>query len=397
MKKKVLVLASTFPRWKNDSTPPFVYELEKRLADDFDIHVLAPHFTGAKKYEKISGLKIHRFRYFWPAKLQKLCYEGGILPNLKKNKLLYFQAACLIFFELLNAARIVKKEKIDLIHAHWIIPQGIVALIINKLFGIPYIVTSHGGDIYGLSGKSFTWFKKIVIKKTKTITVVSTAIKKEIENKLIKNTPIEVIPMGVDSKSFNPNKRDENIKKKYNITGPFLLFVGRLAEVKGVENLIYAMIDVVKEHPKAKLLIIGKGPLETKLINLMKKNKLDSNVKFLGAITYKNMPMYYATADIYISPSLNYKNHQEGFGLTLVEAGMSGCNLIAVNSGGIKDIIKNNKTGLLLNSSNPKLISKAIIKLIECPSLFNKKKIIKEFIRRFDFLYIYKNYKKIIY
>jgi len=107
------------------------------------------------------------------------------------------------------------------------------------------------------------------------------------------------------------------------------------------------------------------------------------------------MPMYYATADIYISPSLNYKNHKEGFGLTLVEAGMSECRLIGVNSGGMKDIVQNNKNGILLNSSNPKLISKAIIKLIKYPSLFDKEKIIKGFIKKFDFKYICKKYKEL--
>src|SRR3990167_7699194 len=127
-KKRILVLTSTFPRWKNDHTPPFIFELEKRLVKDFEIHILAPHYQGAKKEEMMEGLHIHRFQYFWPVNLQKLCYEGGILPNLKKNKLLYIQALSLILFELIAAIKIVKKEKINLIHAHWIIPQGIVAL-----------------------------------------------------------------------------------------------------------------------------------------------------------------------------------------------------------------------------------------------------------------------------
>src|SRR6266550_2379820 len=98
-KKNVLVLASTFPRWDNDTTPPFVFELEKRLAKDFNIFVLAPHFVGARKHERMEGLTVHRFQYFWPSKMQKLCYEGGILPNIKKNKLLIFQGLTLMFFE----------------------------------------------------------------------------------------------------------------------------------------------------------------------------------------------------------------------------------------------------------------------------------------------------------
>ncbi len=79
----VLVLTSTFPRWKNDTTPPFVFELEKRLSPYFNITVLAPHHMNAKERENSEGIHINRFKYFWPSRLQKLCYDGGILPNIK--------------------------------------------------------------------------------------------------------------------------------------------------------------------------------------------------------------------------------------------------------------------------------------------------------------------------
>ena len=84
MKKKVLVFTSTFPRWKNDTIPPFVYELSKRLTSDFDITVLTPNFPGAKKDEIVDGMKIHRFRYFPIEKFEKFASHEGILPTLKK-------------------------------------------------------------------------------------------------------------------------------------------------------------------------------------------------------------------------------------------------------------------------------------------------------------------------
>src|SRR3989338_9135663 len=82
---KILVTATTFPRWKNDTEPAFVYELSRRLAKKgHDITVLAPHHKGAKKFEIMDGMKVYRFQYFWPSSLEKLCYDGGILPNLRK-------------------------------------------------------------------------------------------------------------------------------------------------------------------------------------------------------------------------------------------------------------------------------------------------------------------------
>ena len=85
MKKKLLVMTSTFPRWKNDTNPPFVYELSKRLVDDFEVTILAPSFPGAKKDEVMDKMTVHRFRYFF-SKFEKLAGSGGILPTLKKKK-----------------------------------------------------------------------------------------------------------------------------------------------------------------------------------------------------------------------------------------------------------------------------------------------------------------------
>ncbi len=373
VRKNILVLASTFPRWKNDTTPPFVFELEKRLTKNFNITILAPHHHRAKKSEVMEGLKVKRFQYFWPARFQKLCYEGGILPNLKQNRFLYIQAVSLIFTEFIAALRIIKKGRIDLVHAHWLIPQGIVAYALKKIINTPYIITVHGGDIYGLQNPLVNTLRRVILNNAKTITVVSEAIKKEIINKYSKDLNIQVISMGVDPKLFNPNKFDPNLKKKYDIQGPLLLFVGRLAEKKGVQYLLQAMPAILKKYPQAKLLIIGEGPLEMQLKSLSAKFQIDKSVIFVGPIPYLDLPKYYATADIFIGPSIKTEEGDtEGFGLTFAEAGLSKCILIGSNIGGITDIILNDKTGFLVKEKSHQDISKKIIAVLTNPKLKEK-------------------------
>jgi len=82
--KNILVTATTFPRWKNDTEPNFVFVLSKLLAKNNKVVTLVPHFYKAKKFEILDGLKIYRFSYFFPSKLQKLCYEGGNFWQFKK-------------------------------------------------------------------------------------------------------------------------------------------------------------------------------------------------------------------------------------------------------------------------------------------------------------------------
>lgn len=396
--KTVLVLASTFPRWMNDTTPPFVLELEKRLVNDFSIHVLAPHYPGAKKKETMEGLRVSRFQYFWPAQWQKLCYDGGILPNMKKNRLLFFEAFTFLLFEFVAAAKLIRREHVNLIHAHWIIPQGIIALLLYKLFGVPYIVTTHGGDIYGLQSGLLMRMKKHVLKNAKTITVVSTAIKDEIHKKISKDLTIEVISMGVDTKLFHPDKYDASIKKKYAIDGPFLLFVGRLAEKKGVRYLIEAMPDVLKTFPKTKLLIIGEGTLYHELESLAHQLNISKNIIFSGPIPNKELPKYYATANIFIGPSITTKDGDtEGLGLTFIEASLSESVPIGSDVGGISDVIKNAKTGFLVKEKNHLQISDVIIKLLKNTTLMKElQQNARDYcLKTFDWGIVQKKYAKV--
>ncbi|MCK9596042.1 glycosyltransferase [Candidatus Pacearchaeota archaeon] len=362
MKKKLLVFASTFPRWKNDTLPPFVYELSKRLTEEFDVSVLAPSFPGAKDFEVMDKMKVYRFHYFIK-RYEKLAGSGGILPTLKKNPLFFFQVPFFLLGEYLALKRAVQEIKPDVIHAHWIIPQGWIASKIKKKFDVPYVVTSHGSDIMGLKG--FLGIKKETLENAKRITVVSDSIKKEIIKNIdssLKNK-IEIIPMGIDIKLFNPNKKDLSIKKKYNINGPFLLFVGRLAPEKGIDLLINAMPQVIKNNPKTKLLIIGDGTLKNNLKEQVKNLGIEKNIIFIGWVDNKDLPRYYATADLFVCPSL-----REGSPVSYVEALACGTNILVGDIPISRELIK--KFGGNITKHNSEDITKQIIL-----SLRSKKKI----------------------
>ena len=382
-KKKIIVFASTFPRWKNDTNPPFVYELSKRLTDKFDIYVLTPNYPGAKEYEVMDKMKVHRFRYFF-RKYETLAGSGGILPTLNKNKWNYFKVPFFLLGEYLALRRLVKKVNPHLIHAHWIIPQGFVAYFLNSFVKVPYVVTTHGGDIFGLQGKFLTNIKKKVLGKAKRISVVSNAIKREIEEKIDPSLKIEVIPMGVDSTLFNPNKKDPKLKKKYGITGPFLLFVGRLTEKKGVKYLIEAMPEVIKKNPKTKLMIVGTGELEKELKDLTEKINMKDKVIFTGAIPNSELPKYYATADIFIAPSIVANDgDREGLPVTLMEASASGTSIIASKFTSFEE-----KGVALINP-----LSKNSINLAIRNQIMNKNKVDYS---KFDINFISKKYEEVL-
>ena len=146
---RILFLTSSFPRFPGDHQVPFVLDQARawkvaRPADD--IIILAPHGVGAPKWEEIAGVKIKRFRYFYPDRFQTLAYPA-ILPNIKKNPLLVGQVPFLVWAEYLAARRIIRESRADLIYAHWVMPQGLVARCLHWQTGIPYVIHNHSSDL----------------------------------------------------------------------------------------------------------------------------------------------------------------------------------------------------------------------------------------------------------
>lgn len=397
MKPRLLVITSTFPRWKDDTDPPFVYELSRRLTSDFDVVVHTPHYHGSLPHEMMDGMHIHRFRYF-SSQFEKLAGGQGIVPKLRRNKLYYLLLPFFLIAQFFSLLLLVYQKKPNIIHAHWLIPQGFLAVFMKWIFGVPVIVTAHGADVFSLRGKILIWIKKIIVNNVDTIVTVSNSLVKT----LIEDTkaPIhpEVIPMGVDASLFSPHHRNISIRQQYGIHGPFLLFVGRLTEKKGVQYLIDAMALVRVEIPEAKLLIVGHGELEQKLKKQVEDLGLHEVVLFTGGLVNKELPAYYASADIFIGPSIQtVDGDSEGFGLTFVEAAMSGCLVIGSRVGGIEDIIEDGKNGFLVPPGDSIILADKIINLLNNIEKYKdeNKQTRWEIVARFDWNIIAEKYGRI--
>jgi len=361
--KKALVVASTFPRWREDSTPGFVFDLSNLLSKKFDMEVLVPHYYKAKKHERMNNLDVYRFQYFYPANLQKVCYDGGILPNIKQSFLAKIQIPLFLLSEFFSIRKSIKKEKADMVHAHWIIPHGFLSVFFKKKYEIPLIVSAHGSDVFPLRNRFFRAIQRKVLKNCNVCTVNSNATK----NELIRRFPefknkIRIIPMGVDVNFFN-RKNVKNKFKEYK-HNKIILFVGRLSEQKGIQYLIKSIPSINKKIKNIKLLIVGEGAYKRGLMKIIKKLNLINEVEFKGALPRNELTDYYNLADAVVMPSLAGKAGTEGQGLVLLEAMTCGKAVIGTDIGGIKDIIKDGKNGLLVKQKDSTELANKIVNLI---------------------------------
>jgi len=352
--------------------PAFVAYLCDELVHDYDIHVLAPHYKGAKLYEKMGDVKVFRFLYGFPS-WERLAYGGGIMENLKTNKLLYAMAPIFILSQLIYLFVLNARFKYSLVHAHWLIPQGIVAgLFKSSLMNNPNIVvTSHGGDLFALNHSLLTRVKRWVLHKADHVSVVSNIMKLKCKQIDLNEKKISVLPMGVDLvQKFTPN--DETLNND-TANPKNLVFVGRLVEKKGVSFLITAMSIMVKRHPDLQLIIAGDGPLRKTLEQQSHTLLLQHNINFLGSVLNTELPKLLRKASIAIIPSVvDNSGDQEGLGLVTIEAMGCGCAVVASDLPAIRDVVSHNETGLLVKPKNPNDLANNILSLIDNPKLRDK-------------------------
>ncbi len=359
---RVLVMTSTFPRYPGDPEPAFVYELNERLSEHFDLDVLAPHAPGLATEEVMRNQRVTRFRYA-PEAFENLAYQGGMLSRVRRRPWRWLLLPLFLLAQYFAAIRIIRSRDIDIVHAHWLLPQGLVAALIKVTLpkAPPVLCTSHGADLFSLQGKLLTRLKKWVIGRCSRVTVVSRSMATRLMDLGIPSSQVDVAPMGVDLRSrFIPGETPRSPHT--------LIFAGRLVEKKGLTFLLDALPSVLARHPDTRLMIAGSGPEETQLRAQTRTLGVSDQVEFLGPIENARLPTVFQSGRIAVFPFVVASGgDQEGLGLVMIEALGCGCAVIASDLPAVSDIIVDGKTGKTVRPGNSEQLAETIVELMDDP------------------------------
>jgi glycosyltransferase involved in cell wall biosynthesis len=320
---KILFLASTLPRFTNDLQAPFVLEQAqawktRRPADE--IYILAPHDAAAARREQVGGVEIHRFQYFFPEKLQALAYPA-ILPNIKRNPFLICQIPAFLWAEYLAAKRIVVERGIDLVYAHWIMPQGLVARWLSKSTGVRYAIQNHSSDLTVFSklggvGRSVA---RAIIRESHAMFCVNRR-QKEYALSLFDTTEraeiapkITVLPMGVslDETSMQKEPSFAPANPRFQVG-----MISRLSRKKGVHLLIEAANRLGENGYATTVGIAGDGEDREELQRLPRTG----TIKFVGFVSGPDKTRFFNETQFMVFPSVSAGDDVEGLPVALLEA-----------------------------------------------------------------------------
>ena len=262
---RLLIATSTFPLTPDDGLPRFVYDLALALAEQCRVTVLAPHHPGAALEESMEGLAVRRFRYAWPPKAQRLAYGSGMPDNLKSSRLAWAQVP--FYFAALGSAlrRLVRQERFDMVNSHWLVPQGLgVALALGPNRPCAHVATAHAGDVMIL--EKLPWGRRIcrtIARRTEMFLPVGDHVGRRLQRLAGTAMAWKTQPMGVDYRRFSWPPGTDSAMMPFN--GNFILFVGRLVDIKGVDLLLDTMPSLMAADAGLGLVLIGAGASEERV------------------------------------------------------------------------------------------------------------------------------------
>src|SRR3989344_293024 len=268
--------------------------------------------------------------------------------------------------------KIVRQNKIKLIQVGQILPVGTAVYILNKFLKIPYMVYCHGMDVM-MAAQSLR--KKIlarkILKNAEFIAANSEFTKEKILEYGVRPQDVAVVYPCPNMRLFRkvtPQEIDA-LKNKYNLRGKkIILTAGRLVERKGHDVVLGALHKLKESVPEAHYVIIGEGPMEEAVKQMVKTLGLEDSVSLIGKVSDYELAAWYEICDVFVMISRQLKNEDaEGFGIVYLEANMFGKPVIAGKSGGVAEAVLDNETGILVEPTDQYEIISAMEKLLKNP------------------------------
>lgn len=273
----------------------------------------------------------------------------------------------------------VKDSKLDLIHSHYAIPHATSAYMARNIIGVPYVVTLHGSDVHTLGlDPAYRPVVKHTIENADAVTVVSDFLRRKAHDEMGIERDIHVIPNFIDVERFRRldgirltvesgcvSLRDAEEAKALNPGEKILLHASNFRRVKRVVELIDILRIVVDHRPKVRLIIAGDGPTRIEVERKIEALDLCDNVHLLGIKS--NMQEIMCSSDVFLLNST-----LEGMPLVLLEAMSCGLPVITTPAGGIPELVRPGKDGIVTKGFDSEEFAQAVIEMLDDDSLRSK-------------------------
>lgn len=268
--------------------------------------------------------------------------------------------------------KLIRSLNIDVIHANHLMDRT-YAIIAGRILNIPVVITLH--DLYpkrlatqGIGKVRVPAISLLDRVSVKHYIAVSKAVKEfHVAEYGKPGKKITVVYSGLNDLARFSERADDDrsyIQSELGLadSSPVLLNVGRLQTVKGQIHLVRMMPSVLEKWANAHLLIVGEGPERKNIEDAISAEKMGDHITLLGQRA--DVPQLLNSSDVFVFPSLN-----EALGLSVIEAMATGLPVVAADFGGLRELVRNGETGLLVTPADPEALAKGVLAVLDSPEM----------------------------
>ncbi len=326
-------------------------DLAEELARSIEVTVLTTGRAGLPPREVAGNLEIVRVPV-----LMRDADATASLPSM----LSFFPSS------LWTGARLLRERRFDVVHTSFAVPSGPSGLLLARRFGLPHVLSLHGGDVYDPS-KALSPHRTPVLKQTvrrvihsSDRVVAQSSDTRQRALTIYGERDIDCIPLAVRRPAFSPVPRSE-LGLDLGPDDFALVTVGRLVARKGLDQLLEVLAEL--GDPRFKLVVVGEGPEGDALRTKAKECGVADAVRFTGFVSDERKWQILSASDLYVSTSLH-----EGFGIVFLEAMDVGLPVVCYDRGGQVDFVSD-RVGRLLPLGEAKRFRDEILILAGKPAL----------------------------
>jgi len=278
-----------------------------------------------------------------------------------------------------RAASLARKHRVKFLYCGNVKPAGYPARWVYERLRVPYGLILYGGDLLSEQHKiRQSRFKRrtarVIFGGAAVLVAISTWTRDLTLSVLgelgldAHSQRLRVVNMGTDPTQFRPGVETAALRKRADLPDGgtrWLVTVARLEQIKGIDTVIQALPAILEREPDVGYVIAGRGPDRERLEKLAHKLGVADRVRFLGLVGDRDLPAVYNLGSVYLGMSRRVgRMDVEGFGISLVEASACGLPVVAGNSGGIPDAVRDGETGILVPPEDPAALADAVCRVL---------------------------------